>query len=342
MSNYIYLYGHGETKLNNGKIVVFDHCYFKCLIPHDIIKNGLFPSVLHSYIMYAKDIGLIVDEVFYDKNIHFEELQYQLVYSLWPLFYVNNSSVFTDNDGVGVWEITSRTGKNFNLKYSYQIKLDTKYGYFYQDDYGSGSTKLMEGAKDLKSNPEPIPGNFVVSDTPWYLQLNDPKADSGLASSYEIIRHYNLLVVWNTLLDMQKNLFLGLKYKGLKQATGQVLKAVTDRKYAYDAMVPKWSNSWGEIPEGYENMRNAINNYNIGASLFSYKHKLDPNSPDTSLKLLGTALNIKGKIKAGHAETRLLLTLDTIDFANTGENIRDNWFGKVENFLYFRYRKRKY
>jgi hypothetical protein len=333
MSNYIYLYGHGETKLDNGEMVVFENCYFKCFIPDDYIKNGLFPSVLHSYIMYAKDIGLIVDEVFFDKNISFEELQYQLVYSLWPLFYVNNSSAFTDkNEGIGVWEIASRTGKNFNLKHLYQLKLNTKHGYFYQDDKRYGFPMLMVGANVKKPNPEPLPGNFVVSDSPWYLELKDPKVESGLASSYAINRHYNLLVVWNTLSDIQKILSRKQKYNGLKQATGQVLKAVTDRQYAYDAMVPKWSNNWGEKPDSYENMRNDINNYNIGASLFLYKKELDPNSPDTSLKLFGTALNIKGKIKAGHAETRLLLTLDTIDYANKRSNINSNWFNKVVEF----------
>ena len=93
MSKFIYLYGIGETQTTDGPVELVQDCYLKCEIPDNVIKNGFFPSVIHAYIMYAKDIGLTVTDVLYSKNFK-TGLADQLVYSLWPLFYVNNSEVF--------------------------------------------------------------------------------------------------------------------------------------------------------------------------------------------------------------------------------------------------------
>jgi len=112
---------------------------------------------------------------------------------------------------------------------------------------------------------------------------------------------------------------------------GKVLQAVVNRKYSYDAIVPKWSSSWGNKPEYYDHMRNDMNNFNIGASLYVYQHDQDPNDENTTLNLLGTALNIKGQIKAGHAETRLLLTLDALN-VYMDDRV---WYTDVTNFFQF-------
>ena len=333
MAGTIYLYGVGETQKTNGETEDFKGCYLKCSIPDNLIKSGFFPSVLHSYIMYAKDIGLMVTNVFYDFAA-VSGLQNQFVYSLWPLFYVNNSDVFTEGDkqGVGIWAIQDQQPDSLGLEFQYSIELDTDYGIFYRNATDQGKRETIPNYAVLADNPLPSPGKMVVSDTVWYLDLTEPEAGGGDASSYAVIQHYTDLVVWGTLLDMQKRIEAPVGYTGTKQATGQVLQAVMDRKYAYDAIVPKWSTSWGAEPDWYDNMRTSMNNYNIGASLFVFPDGEDPEI--ATLTLLGTALNIKGQLKAGHAETRLLLTIDTIDYANRGAYY-ETWFADVCAFYGF-------
>jgi hypothetical protein len=115
---------------------------------------------------------------------------------------------------------------------------------------------------------------------------------------------------------------------GLKQATGITLQAVTDRKYAYDSLMPNWSPGWGAKPDWYDLKRKDLNNYNISASLFAYKENEDPDSHDTKMELFATASNIKGMIKSGHAETRLLLTTDALNYMR----INDDWFDIVTEY----------
>ena len=336
MAKFIYLYGHGETMKKNDEKIIILGCYLKCEIPDETIRSGFFPSVLHAYIMYAKDIGLLVSEVFYDSKDE-KTISDQLVYSLWSLFYVNNSSISSneDNSGIGIWEIQQESATEFQLKLDYRLKLDTEFGIYYRDVVQKNTINTILNQAKLQQNPQPTPNNYVNSDTAWYLDLTSPEPSPGNASSYAIIQHYNNLVIWDTLLDMQNNLEESkgkVTYMGLKQANGQVLKAVTDRKYAYDALVPKWSKDWNKTePDGYKIMGIAMNNYNIAASIFS--HKGSDNSDENELRLLGTAANIKGQLKSGHAETRLLLTIDTIDNANRGST--ENWFTDVCGYFKF-------
>ena len=283
MSKFIYLYGIGETQTTDGPVELVQDCYLKCEIPDNVIKNGFFPSVIHAYIMYAKDIGLTVTDVLYSKNFK-TGLADQLVYSLWPLFYVNNSEQFTANSGqhgMPVWEITTQNKTTINTKLAYSVHLNTTHGYFYRDPSHVGLANSFNNKSTTQSCPTPAPGNSVTMDvaSAWNLNLPSPEQGGGDATSYAIIQHYNEWVVWNTLLNMQKLLdtpVLNKQYHGLRQATGQVLSAVVERPYAYDALVPKWSSSWPDKPDYYEDMRTSMNNYNIGASLFESSPSADP------------------------------------------------------------------
>ena len=379
MSKYIYLYGRGETNTNVGnrtktnkkpaaksssaptkssktideqdsnpalpgveQISVKGGCYLKCEIPDQsgLVMSGFFPSVLHAYIMYAKDIGLKVTDMFCDKNLDSEELMAQLVYSLWPLFYVNHSSIFTSDavdSGLNIWTIEGQTNAKLSTQLLSTIKMDSQYAIFYQEQPSMPLAKEWAINSNQAANPIPAPGNVVNATGPWYLLLNLPVKDSGQASSYAIIQNYNRLVVWDTIVDMQLNVDKGgasPRYKGLKQATGSVIKAVMDRDYAYDPIMPRWNPSWGIEPPEYQAKSLSTNNYNIGASLFVSDKRVDPSVAEM-LKLC-TALNIKGKVKSGHAETRLLLSLDAVDNANKQISYSGGvWFAGVCDFYEF-------
>ncbi len=380
MSKFIYLYGRGETNTNvsskkkasnkaatkanstqnkssktddnqdlNTAMLGVEHisvkegCYLKCEIPDpsQLIMSGFFPSVLHAYIMYAKDIGLKVTDMFCDKSLDSEELMAQLVYSLWPLFYVNHSSIFTSDaadSGLNIWTIEEQTNTKLNTQLLSTIKMDNQYAIFYQQQPGMPQTKdWVINANLVINNPIPAPGNVVNATDPWFLLLDLPVKDSGQASSYAIIQNYNQLVVWDTIVDMQKNVDQGMgapRYKGLKQATGSVIKAVMDREYAYDPIMPRWNPSWGVEPPEYQAKSLSTNNYNIGASLFISDKRVDPSVAE--MMKLCTALNIKGKVKSGHAETRLLLSLDAVDNANKQLAYSGAvWFAGVCDFYEF-------
>ncbi|MCB1583059.1 MAG: hypothetical protein R3E90_11235 [Marinicella sp.] len=370
MSKFIYLYGRGETKssTSNSKskasnqkgkpqedvemaqlpyfvgienISTEEGCYLKCEIPDpaNLPMSGFFPSVLHAYMMYAKDIGLKVTDVFYDGSFDLDELYLQLVYSLWPLFYVNNSNLFTnvDSPGLNVWRVNKQTKTKLSTELSTCIKLDTHSSVFYHDTPIDHQTKDWIVNANEAALPIPVPGSLVNSNGPWFLLLALPEKGTGNASTFAIIQHYNALVVWNTLLDMQKNVSkekTAKKYQGLKQATGAVIKAVMERPYAYDQMMPLWNPSWGDEPPYYQAQSLSINDYNIGASFFVSEKGQDPSVAE--LKMLCTALNIKGKVKSGHAETRLLLTLDAVDNANMQTSyVGSRWFEDVCDFYDF-------
>ncbi len=379
MSKFIYLYGKGETNTNvgnrkktskkpatkassaqnksnktndeinlNSEMLGVEHisvkggCYLKCEIPDQsqLAMSGFFPSVLHAYIMYAKDIGLKVTDMFCDKSLDTEELMAQLVYSLWPLFYVNHSSIFTSDafdSGLNIWSIEKQTKVKLSTQLISTIKMDNQYAIFYQEQPGIPVAKEWTINSNQAVNPVPAPGNAVIATDPWFLLLDLPVKDSGQASPYAIIQNYNRLVVWDTLVDMQHNVDKGMgapRYKGLKQATGSVIKAVMDRDYAYDPIMPRWNPSWGLEPPEYQAKSLSTNNYNIGASLFVSDKRVDPAVAEM-LKLC-TALNIKGKVKSGHAETRLLLSLDAVDNANKQLSYSGaTWFDAVRDFYEF-------
>ena len=338
MSKTIYLYGRGAT---SGSKRLVDGCYLKCEIPEtDAYISGFFPSVLHAYIMYAKDIGLLVTDVIhegFDSEEDIRLLERQLPYSLWPLFYVDNSEAFTGTGakGVAIWD---KAGvEQQTVKYETSIMLDTHLAYYYRAKDESPSAPPSLDIAEPSANPIPAPNNAVVAARRWFLDLTVPDESGKLAeaSTYSIVKHYNEEVVWNTLRNMSHNALAvrPVKYAGMRGATGRVLKNVVDRRYAYDALVPEWSAAWGEDkPDWYDNMRVAMNNYNISASLFWYLGG-DPDSPKTGLYLLATADNIKGLIKAGHAETRLLLTLDALN--NVEKDEGNVWLAAVCGFFDF-------
>jgi len=283
--------------------------------------------------MYAKDVGLTVSDVIYECSEEECEEEYRqdispaLSYSLWPLVYVNNSEVFTEEKrvGVAVWK-----SYNGNIEYKYSVVLDEVHAFYYKLNHDRIPEKPNLAVSTERSNPEPYPNNFVSSDTSWYLDLTLPdKVDTeNKASTYSIVKHYNEYVVLNTMRDMGVRVNIDCSYSGLKEATGAALQAVMERKYAYDSLMPAWSQSWGEEPDWYNSKRKDLNNYNISASLFTLDPMKEPDSPYTELKLFATAGNIKGIIKSGHAETRLLLTVDALNHAR-----RHNlWFDGVAEY----------
>lgn len=331
MSTIIYLYGKGET-LSDGRKAF---CYFKCEIPdtENTFMNGFMPSVLHSYMMYAKDIGLTVSDVIYEcvqdncESQYEKDVNTQLTYSLWPLVYIDNSEIFTEGKrvGVAVWEM-----RDENMEYKHSIVLNINHAFYYKERHRE--IPEVPGLKEAtkRANPEPNPNNFVQSDSSWYLELTLPdKGDAeNKASTYSIVKHYNEYVVLDTMRDMNNKVKDMLRYHGLKEATGAALMAVIDRKYAYETLMPAWSPSWGEEPAWYDSKRKDLNNYNISASLFTLDTRKDPDSPCTELALFATAGNIKGKIKSGHAETRLLLTVDALNHTRR----EALWFSNVSEY----------
>ena len=299
MSYTIYLYGSGASSTGRKQ-----HCYFKCEIPETSYspESGLFPSVLHSYIMYAKDIGLTVTDLIYEGFDSKKEkllLATQLPYSLWPLFYVNNSEAFTEGNtqGVALW-----SKQDTSLAYETSIRLQTTLAYYYRDKSESEPAKPdLSVAQLAGANPLPKPNSEVQTEASWYLDLTTPdKGDAGSnASSYSIVKHYNQYVIADTISDMVANIGTTDRYAGLKGATGKTLQNVVDRRYAYDALMPAWSSAWGdETPEWYDKMRLSMNNYNISASIFLYDQGKEPDSPVTAMTPFATASNIKGQFKS--------------------------------------------
>jgi hypothetical protein len=312
MTYTIYLYGSGATSTGQK-----DSCYLKCEIPTEVhsSKSGLMPSVLHSYIMYAKDIGLLVTDVIcegFEDKLDF--LDTQMPYSLWPLFYVNNSAVFTEGDAPGV-DLCYKQDEE--LTYKSSIRLNRELAYYYR--VKATKIKMPNLGKAKKAtNPLPKPNSVVTVTESWFLDLTVPKKEDSKsdASTYAIVKHYNKLVIADTLSDMFNIISKPDKFfDGLKAATGKTLKDIIDRPHSYNALMPAWESTWGDKPGWYDEMRLSMNNYNISASLFLYDKDTDPDLSKTKLELFGTASNIKGVIKSGHAETRLLLTLDAMNYA---------------------------
>lgn len=296
-------------------------------------NKGLFATYTHSYTMLAKQAKLLIDMIFVisDKPENIDWIiENELVYSVWPLMYVNNSDAFVneDNKGIPVYgiklrNIDKREGEADaqDVSYRFTVKLNTQEAVFY--------TQIAEPQKPVLGDtiPERIAGSFefkLVGDT---FQLDIPKLDRNTlmypvdrlenTPQFNVVQFYSWTVVGQTLVDMSATLRANPTVGGVTGCLGAVIKAVSDRSEAGTSPgMP--GERFKDLDSIYQSTR-IKGDYNIAAALYTTNQRItDANINDllrdvdkvVKFNMIGFAPNIKGTVKSGHAETRLLLSLD--------------------------------
>ncbi|MEM7077743.1 MAG: hypothetical protein AAF513_03840 [Pseudomonadota bacterium] len=311
------LIGRGATAQGE----TYEGCEILCELPDSSsLESGLMPSVLHSYVAYAKDIGLQIQHIVHVGNSPYEFADH-FVYSLWALLYVNNSEMFVGASppGLGVWQ---QAEENTPLVAAGSIQLNEKAGYFHRG-VDTPAPEIPEERKEA-DGPDPAPGARVKADKAWVIGFENPSEPKPKL----VVTHYSELLVHDIvrlLVEPDRPTVVGLK-----AATAALLEDVAGRAAANLPLLPDWLGA-GEAPKPYTSFARAANDYNIGASLlyFDKDQHADPSNPHTQFRILGTSLNIKGKIKIAHAETRVLLALDALTKAKETEK----WWSQVNEYL---------